>query len=210
VRIREIQLTLLQGLIAARKAFWAPVLLLHRMTTQNAIQYALSTFEKETLPHWSALYRTAYSLLGSQGEAEDAVQETYLQAWKSFHGFEVGTNCRAWMSAILFNVVRHYRRKWSYRYCLTIESGLFEETIAAAVETHEYLTDPDILAALGQLPKCYSEAVVLADSQDLSYKEVSDTLGCPIGTVMSRISRGREMLRRTLAPVARERGIFRK
>lgn len=167
------------------------------------------TFEQETLPHKSVLYQAAYSLLGSRGEAEEAVQETYLQAWKSFDAFQLGTNCRAWMFSILFNVVRHQRRKWMFRFCLTNEPDVFEKTVPATPSHADELTDPEILAALRKLPQSYAEAVILADVQEFTYKEVSDTLGCPIGTVMSRISRGRELLRKALTPVAEERGILR-
>jgi len=179
------------------------------MKSEYTTNSSLSTFEQETLPHKSVLYQAAYSLLGSRGEAEDAVQETYLQAWKSFHAFAVGTNCRAWMFPILFNVVRHQRRKWIFRFRLTSEPDVFEKTVAVAPVADEALTDPYILAALRKLPQSYAEAVILADVQEFSYKEISDALGCPIGTVMSRISRGRQLLRQALAPIAEKHGILR-
>jgi len=168
------------------------------MKSEYASHSALSTFEQETLPHKPVLYQAAYSRLGCRGEAEDAVQETYLQAWKSFERFQPGTNCRAWMFAILLNVVRHQRRKWIYRVRLTGEVGVFDRSVPAAVAVCEHLTDPEILAALRQLPPSYAAAIILADVQELSYKEIVHALGWPMGTVMSRISRGRELLRKSL------------
>ncbi len=170
----------------------------------------LSTFERETLPYKFVLYQAAYPLLGTRGEAEDAVQETYFQAWKSFHAFELGTNCRAWMFSILFNVVRRQRCKWILRFHLTNDAIVFDKTVPAAVNsTTGELTDPLILRALRQLPRSYAEAVVLADVHEFTYKEISDAIGRPIGTVMSRISRGRELLREALAPLAKEHGMLR-
>jgi RNA polymerase sigma-70 factor (ECF subfamily) len=166
-------------------------------------------FEQETLPQKSVLYQAAYSILGSRGDAEDAVQETYFQAWKSYSSFEPGTNCRAWMFSILFNVIRHQRRKWIFRMCLTDDATVFEKIVPAAPAMTEELSDPAILAAFRKLPQPYQEAVLLADVHEFSYKEISDVIGRPIGTVMSRISRGRQLLRKSLAPVAGQYGILR-
>lgn len=106
------------------------------MNKERSTNSSLSTFEEETLPHKSALFQSAYSLLGSRGEAEDAVQETYFQAWKSFRAFELGTNCRAWMFSILFNVVRQQRRKWIFRFRLTDDPSIFEKTVPAETVRH--------------------------------------------------------------------------
>lgn len=168
-----------------------------------------STFERETLPHKPFIYQAAYSLLGSRGEAEDAVQETYLQAWKSYQRFRPGTNCRAWMSSILFNIVRHERRKWTYRLRATDETEIFEKSVPARAVIYDELTDPEILEALRGLPQSYAAAIILADVEEFSYQEISNALGCPIGTVMSRLSRGRELLRKSLTQEAERRGIVR-
>ena len=178
------------------------------MTLQ--IDSILSTFKQETLPHKSVLYQTAFSLLRTRSESEEAVQETYFQAWRSFHRFELGTNCRAWMFSILFNVVRDQRRKWTLRVSLSNDVSVFERASpVASSATSGDLTDPQILSALGTLPRSYAEAVVLADIEELTYQEISQATGQPIGTVMSRISRGRELLRQALAPFAKERGFVR-
>ena len=94
----------------------------------------INAFETETLPHWAVLCRAAFALLGDREQAEDEVQETYLQAWKSFAAFECGTNCRAWLFSILFNKIRHHRRKWACRFRLTNDPRVFEKGRSAAPE----------------------------------------------------------------------------
>src|SRR6266704_2096360 len=127
-------------------------------TTEKA---SLEQFESAALPHLDSLYRTAAKIIGNRTEAEDLVQETYLQAWKSFHRFTPGTNCRAWMFAILFNVVRHHRRKWLDRFRFGLPEG-FEQTAAAPQSVPEDLTDEEMLAALQQIPSQNAEVVLLA------------------------------------------------
>lgn len=164
-------------------------------------------FEVLALPHRDALYQSARSVLFNPAAAEDAVLETYLQAWKSFSRFERGTNCRAWMFGILFNVIRHERRKWTSRFNFLKKQEVLEQTVEAAVPVPESLDDEEILGALRAIPQTYSEVVILADVQEFSYKEIQDALGIPIGTVMSRLSRGRQLLREKLANRAAEFGI---
>ena len=162
---------------------------------------SLDSFERVALPHTNDLFRMASSLLRNRTEAEDAVQECLLQAWKSFARFESGTNCRAWLYKILFHVVSHHRRKWS-RLWLAEDPQILEDTLVAKTEVPEHLTDQEILGALGRVPQRYAEVVLLADVQEFSYKEIQTTLSIPIGTVMSRLSRGREYLRVELASMA--------
>lgn len=171
----------------------------------------LEEFEAAALPHLNDLYRTAARVIGNRSEAEDLVQETYFQAWKSFHRFEPGTNCRAWLFKILFHLIRHLRRKW-YKSRLIQESDdmLLQDTVAYEPPVPEHLGDEDVLAALERMPVLYREAVVLADVQEFSYKEVAATLGVPVGTVMSRLSRGRKLLRAELSRVAEAYGILEK
>ncbi|HLK21384.1 MAG TPA: sigma-70 family RNA polymerase sigma factor [Bryobacteraceae bacterium] len=164
-------------------------------------------FEELTLPHRDALYRAARSTLTSNAAAEDSVLETYLQAWKSFHKFQSGTNCRAWLFGILFNVVRHERRKWWSRVCFPETQEVFEKTLPYQPSAGESLTDKEILGALGDIPQAFSEVVILADVEEFSYKEIQAALNIPIGTVMSRLSRGRQLLREKLAHRACELGI---
>ena len=163
-------------------------------------------FESVAFDHMDALFQTARALLRNAEEAQDVVQETYLQAWKSFERFTPGTNCRAWLFAILFNVVRHHRRKFLDRFRFGLPDG-FESTAPAPQSVPECLTDEEVLAALRMIPSHQAEVVILADVHELSYKEIQDTLGIPIGTVMSRLSRGRQMLRGKLTMAAASFGI---
>jgi RNA polymerase sigma-70 factor (ECF subfamily) len=170
-------------------------------TTIDEKAGVLESFEAVALPHTSDLFRTAMSLLRNRSEAEDAVQETLLQAWKSFHRFESGTNCRAWLFKILFHVVSHQRRKWS-RMWLAEDPQILEDKLTAKPVVADDLTDEHVLAAFSKIPQRYAEVVMLADVQEFSYKEIQETLGIPIGTVMSRLSRGRECLRGELGSMA--------
>ena len=164
-------------------------------------------FEAEAMPHLNDIYRTATRLLGDRARAEDVAQEVYLQAWKSFHRFEPGTNCRAWLFKILFHCVNHHRRKW-FRFPLLKETEEFlESNLVAPAAVPATLTDEDILAALDRIPADFRSVVLLVDVEEFAYKEASDILGVPIGTVMSRLSRGRKLLREQLTEVAQSYGI---
>lgn len=167
----------------------------------------VENFEAAALPHLNSLFRTAAHLAGSRTEAEDLVQEVYLQAWKSFHRFELGTNCRAWLFKILFNKFNHHRRRRFKLNRVTESATLLEETISYEPAVPEHLSDEAILSAFGKLQQCYREVVMLADVQEASYAEIAAILGVPMGTVMSRLSRGRELLRVNLAGVAEVYGI---
>jgi RNA polymerase sigma-70 factor (ECF subfamily) len=141
-------------------------------------------------------------MLGSRTEAEDIVQETYLQAWKSFHRFTPGTNCRAWLFKILFHVVQHHRRKWFKFKIVKEEEENLEATLVYEPPVPQDLSDEDVLAAFRQIPQAYREVVLLSDVYDFTYKEIHETLDIPIGTVMSRLSRGRQLLRAELSDFA--------
>lgn len=175
---------------------------------QTAMNEALNaSFEREALPHLNDIYRAASRILGDAARAEDVTQEVYLQAWKSFGRFESGTNCKAWMFKILFHCVNHHRRKW-FRFPLLKESEEFlEATITAPVPVPDRLTDGDVLAALDSVREDYRAVVMLVDVEEFAYKEASEILGIPIGTVMSRLSRGRKQLREKLERVASSYGI---
>lgn len=165
-------------------------------------------FETEAMRHLDDLFRTAKRLTRSETDAEDLVQETFMQAWKSFDHYEVGTNCRAWLYKILFNKYDHYRRK-KYTQAKYIQEA-DDLTFLSAVMPQslpENLTDREVIAALNKLPEHYRAVVLLADVQEFDYKEVAQILEIPIGTVMSRLNRGRAQLKKTLAKVAGEYGI---
>ncbi len=164
-------------------------------------------FESAALPHLNELFRTAARLVGGNcTEAEDLIQETYMQAWKSFHRFELGTNCRAWLFRILFNKANHHRKWLFWRKTHDREANL-AEALRYEPPISEQLGDEEVLLALERLPRHYREVVLLADVEEFSYKETAQILCVPIGTVMSRLSRGRKLLSVELAGVAQSYGI---
>jgi len=164
-------------------------------------------FEAAAMPHLADLFKTAAHLLRDRSEAEDIVQEAYLQAWRSFDRFQIGTNCRAWLFKIMFNVISHHRRKWFGLRLVTDKDDYIESTLKYEPPVPEHINDEDVLAALEKVPQKYREVVLLSDVQEFSYKEIAETLSIPVGTVMSRLSRGRRQLRLLLADFAVAQGI---
>lgn len=152
------------------------------------------------MPHVDRLFRLAMWLERNRAEAEDLVQETLTQALQSFHRYTPGTNCRAWLVTILQHI-RANRRRAKGR--MPIEDGAVEErlvhTLAFVPPIPEHLTDDELLHALGQIPETYQDVIVLCDVQEMTYKEIAEALDVPVGTVMSRLHRGRERLRAALA-----------
>lgn len=178
-----------------------------REMDRNGPAITAGEFDAEAMPHLNDLYRTAARILGDRVRAEDVVQEVYLQAWKSFHRFEKGTNCRAWLFKILFHCVHHHRRKW-FRFPLLRETEEFlEANLVAPVPVPEQLTDGEILAALDRIPADFRAVVLLVDVEEFAYRDAAEILSVPIGTVMSRLSRGRKLLKQHLVEVARSYGI---
>lgn len=168
------------------------------MQTAPPTRELIAEFEAAAMPHRNVLFQSARSLLYSRAEAEDAMQETYFQAWKSFSRFTPGTNCRAWLFTILFNVVRHHRRKWLFRVRLVDDACEFERKLIHHDPVATELGDEEILDALQAIRPEYAEVVLLCDVQDFTYKEAHEALRIPLGTVMSRLSRGRAALRAKL------------
>lgn len=165
-------------------------------------------FEMEAMQHVDDLYRTAKRLTRNETDADDLVQETYMQAWRSFASYELGTNCRAWLYKILFNKYDHLRRKQytQSKYFQEADELVFELS-AATPSVPEFLTDREVIDALDRLPEHYRSVVLLADVHEFDYKEVAQILDIPIGTVMSRLNRARTQLKKSLAGVARYYGI---
>ncbi|MEP6944970.1 MAG: sigma-70 family RNA polymerase sigma factor, partial [Acidobacteriota bacterium] len=150
------------------------------------------------------LYRSAMRLTRKESDAEDLVQETFFEALKSFHRYEVGTNCKAWLMMIMHNL--NLKRHRKIRTMALVDDG--EETITGTIPFEpaipESLTEDGILSAMDKIPDQYRQVVILADVEEYSYKEISSIVGVPVGTVMSRIHRGRKLLRIELAEFAKE------
>ena len=164
-------------------------------------------FEAAALPHMNDIYRTAARLLGNGPGADDVVQDVYLQAWKSFDRFELGTNCRAWLFKILFHTLNHYRRKWLNMRMVRESEEILDLTPAVGPPIPEHITDEEMLAALADVPQDFRAVVLLVDVEEFSYKEAAGILNVPVGTVMSRLSRGRKTLREKLSGQAASYGI---
>ncbi len=174
-------------------------------------------FEEVALVHLDALYRSALRLTHNRSEAEDLVQETCLRAFRGFHRFNPGTNCRAWLFTILRNAflnrIRQAGRDVLAGESVDLESTTFPgvaETLPARghpdEEFFQTVLHGDVDRALKALPLPFREVVILADLEGLAYKEIAQVVGCPIGTVMSRLSRGRGLLRQALGRFAQEHG----
>jgi RNA polymerase sigma-70 factor (ECF subfamily) len=178
-------------------------------------------FEREALQYLDQLYAAALRMTRNPADAEDIVQETYAKAYASFHQFTPGTNLKAWLYRILTNTyINSYRKK--QREPQLSDGENVEDWQLARAESHtssglksaemvalENLPDADIKEALQQLSPDFRLAVYLADVEGFSYKEIAEIMGTPIGTVMSRLNRGRTQLRNLLAEYAREGGINR-
>ena len=172
-------------------------------------------FERVALVHLDALYHSALRLTKNRAEAEDLVQEACLRAFRSFHRFNPGTNCRAWLYTILRNAFLNRRRQGAHEVSEepmaweSVSQGLTDAGAAIGHPDEEFfqtVLHGDVDRALKALPLVFREAVMLADLEGLSYREISEVLACPIGTVMSRLSRGRGLLRQALRQLACEHG----
>jgi RNA polymerase sigma-70 factor, ECF subfamily len=164
----------------------------------------LADFEELALGYTDQLFRVALRLVRDHQRAEDLVQEAYLQAWRSFHRFEEGTNLRAWLYKIMFNL--HYSQLRRGNHEVQPIDEMIAETIAYDPPTPQFVTDEEVQAALNRVPKDFQIPVVLADIEEFSYNEIAELLQIPRGTVMSRLHRGRKLLRMELANYARNIG----
>ncbi|MCP4599512.1 MAG: sigma-70 family RNA polymerase sigma factor [Proteobacteria bacterium] len=189
------------------------------MVFKRATKEARLKFERASLEHLDALYASALKLTRTPQDAEELVQDTYLKAFRFVHKFEWGTNLKAWLFRIQTNTfINEFRHKRHERHYLEraaaepIYDEVFDreaQAYATNPETHAFTRffKEDLERALDDLPDDFRVVVVLADIGGLSYKEIADMLGCPIGTVMSRLHRGRRLLQRELVDYAVEAGI---
>ena len=179
---------------------------------------ATDAFETEALSFLDALYRTALRMTRSEADAEDLVQETYIRAFRFREQFTPGTNLKAWLFRILTNTfINSYRKK--QREPVTVQDDEIEDwylydrlgasgvEASAEAEVLDRLPDEEVQRALEALPEGFRMAVLLADIEGFSYKEIAEILDIPIGTVMSRLHRGRKALQKALWETMRERGL---
>jgi RNA polymerase sigma-70 factor, ECF subfamily len=178
-------------------------------------------FEEQASPFMSALYAAALRMTRNPSDAEDLVQETYLRAYRGFGGFREGTNLKAWLYRILTNTfINQYRAKkrrpdqvdlddvedfYIFRRLGGLEAADAERT--AETEALEGMPDDEVKQALESIPEQFRMAVILADIEGFSYKEIAEILDVPIGTVMSRIHRGRRQLQKLLWDYATEHNL---
>lgn len=181
-----------------------------------------ANFEREALLYATSLYTAALHMTRNRADAEDLVQETYLKAYKAYGQFTEGTNLRAWLHRILTNTfINNYRKKKRrpreieladdvgdlYMYRRISASDAAKETRSAEEQVFDSLKGAHVRRAINSLPEVYRMAVLLADIQGFSYKEIAAMLDIPIGTVMSRLHRGRKALQQVLWKSAQEHGL---
>lgn len=182
-----------------------------------------SEFEHTALPHMNALYGAAYRLTRNPRDAEDLVQDAMLRAYRFWDSFQKDSNCKAWLFRILSNTfINHYQKRKRTREVL--EAAIAEQSVTDGVLVQERSAnqrDPegqlldrmlsdDVMRALEALPRDFRLAVVLCDIEGFSYKEIAEIMECPVGTVMSRLHRGRRLLAKNLRDFALEQGIIKR
>lgn len=177
-------------------------------------------FQREAVPHLDALYGTALRMTKSESDAEDLIQETMLKAFRYFDKYEQGTNCKAWLFKIMTNTfINRYRKKQKRKEFLidddfrplqeraeAPEHTPFHENYDSEEHLYFKMFGDEVKRALEEIPVDFRMVVLLADLQDFAYKEIAEIMDCPIGTVMSRLYRGRRMLQAQLAEYARAQG----
>lgn len=176
-------------------------------------------FEREALPHLSALYAAALRMTRNEKDAEDLVQDALLRAYRFFDTFQPGTNCKAWLFRILTNVFCNNYRDREREHVVLAEAesspANLEQFVGGGVDGRDIETallgrmvSADVEKALAAVPSDFRMAVILADLEDFSYKEIAEIMDCPAGTVMSRLFRGRKILQGLLHDYAVEQGII--
>ncbi|CAB4868984.1 unannotated protein [freshwater metagenome] len=188
------------------------------MTTTETAEERAQRFERDAMPYIDQLYGAAMRMTRNPTDAEDLVQETYLKAFGAFTSFTEGTNLKAWLFRILTNTyINIYRKKQRQPYQSATddltdgqlheaESHTARGLRSAETEALDRLADSDVVEALAAIPEDFRLAVYLVDVEGFAYKEAAEIMGTPVGTVMSRLHRGRKLLRASLTDYAIERG----
>ncbi len=186
--------------------------------TEDTREILREKFTREALPHMDALYNFALHTCGNREYAGDLLQETYLRAFRSFHTFELGTNCKAWLFQILKNTFYTNYRRDQFLTSARSEFHGGEESAeildrAAAPPSEAAQIDQmfgdEVTEALDRLPETYRTAVILSDIEGFRYDEIARYVGCPVGTVRSRLHRGRSMLAEALKSYGQTQGYIR-
>lgn len=157
-----------------------------------------AAFEAEALPLMPDVYRVAYWLVRDKETAEDLTQETFVQALRSFHRYSPDTNCRAWLVTILYRLNGKRRMKLGQLKLVEDTEEQIAATVAFEPPIPQNLNDEEIIEAIRRVPAKFAQVVLLTDVEEFSYKEAAELLQVPIGTIMSRLHRGRRLLRQEL------------
>lgn len=184
--------------------------------SEEEVEQLKEEFQKEALPHIGILYNYAFKMTGSQDDANDLLQETYLRAYRFFHKFEKGTNCKAWLFRIMKNLfINNYRKiqKTPGQVDYDEIENFFETIKSDRLDSADLqekvfnnLLDDEVTKALNTLQDDFKTVIILCDLEGLSYEEIADFVQCPIGTVRSRLHRARKLLAQRLYNYAKARG----
>ena len=184
--------------------------------SEDEIEKLKEEFKKEALPHIGLLYNYAYKMTGNSDDADDLLQETYLRAYRFFHKFEKGTNCKAWLFRIMKNLfINNYRKNQKTPGQVDYDEieNFFETIKSERLDTGDLqekvfnnLLDDEVTRALNSLQDDFKTVIILCDLEGLSYEEIADFVQCPIGTVRSRLHRARKLLAQKLYRYAKEKG----
>jgi RNA polymerase sigma-70 factor (ECF subfamily) len=178
------------------------------VTFNEASPSSSTAFEALLERHLDALFRFALSLARDRVEAEDLLQDTVLKGLQAYRRFEPGSNFKAWIFAILMNSFRSRYRQRLRESPLPLDE--LPEPPSVGEEVFDLLLKQEVLDAVNELPELFRAAVVMVDMEGLSYREAAGAMDCPSGTLMSRLNRGRGLLKIRLAPMAEERGLLAK